>query len=617
MIPSFAKDKLSHLARMRSAAMERDAAHYRVYQVRKGNMRGLFPDQLAFNMSFDGVPTANFIDNVARDLAETIAPLPSLDCTIISGSNATELKRAERKNRIGDHIWTHSRLETQMMTGVDQYVTYGFVPFYVEPDLESNVPYICVDDPRNAYYELDRRGRCKVYACCRRKTIDQLSVEWPEYESALRAKDEYGNAPDGNTELEVVKWVDDKRVILFLPEREGLILGSYEHKMSRTPVHIAERPGDGAYPRGQFDDVVAVQVARAIMSLLALEAAHTAVSAPIAVPADMDEFAIGPHSLLQTDNPQNVRRINLDLPMTTFAEVANLNDELKSGSRYPDARTGGVQASVITGKGIEAMLGTFDSQIKAGQMVFKEALEQITAMAFELDEAWFGGITKRISGVTAGGSYEFEYTPSKDIGGRYACAVTYGFAAGMNPQASVITMLQLEGVGAISKETMQSNLPFSIDPVQEQKKAHIQRTREALEQGMFSLIQSSGPLATSGQDPMPLLKLAVEAIKGLQRGKAIEDAVEDAYTAMEQAKAQAEAEAMAKMQEQMAAAGAPGAPGGAVPGVGPDGLPTGVAPGQAGLPPGGLPDIASFVSGFRGNAELPVNSVTVNRREPI
>jgi hypothetical protein len=37
-------------------------------------------------------------------------------------------RRAERKNRIGEHYWRESRLDTQMFYGADQYLTYGFVP---------------------------------------------------------------------------------------------------------------------------------------------------------------------------------------------------------------------------------------------------------------------------------------------------------------------------------------------------------------------------------------------------------------------------------------------------------------------------------------------------------
>jgi hypothetical protein len=47
-----------------------------------------------------------------------------------------------------------------------------------------------------------------------------------------------------------------------------------------------------------------------------------------------------------------------------------------------------------------------------------------------------------------------------------------------------------------------------------------------------------------------------------------------------------------------------------------NGLPEGVAPGQAGLPPGGQPTVSQMVAGFRGNANLPVNSATIRRTVP-
>jgi hypothetical protein len=111
------------------------------------------------------------------------------------------------------------------------------------------------------------------------------------------------------------------------------------------------------------------------MSTLALEAASIAVQAPIAVPEDMDELPSA-----RTRSPVEERRGH---PQGRAGDAsADLRGEpasrpgAKLGSRYPDARTGGVQASVITGKGVEALLGTFDSQIKGAQMIFKSAFEQ-------------------------------------------------------------------------------------------------------------------------------------------------------------------------------------------------------------------------------------------------
>jgi hypothetical protein len=517
-----------------------------IRQVRTGNIRQMFPSELAFNLSFEGSPIANFVDIVARDMSEGLAPLPALAC--VSGKMKTDAdqKRAENKNRIGDHYWSHSKLETQMLRGADRYITLGFLPFFVEPDTKNKMPFIQVEDPRNAYYELDRYGRTKVYAKRWLRSIDDLVAMFPEYESSIRidpASPRGDKKDTGTTELELVRWVDDTDVTLFLPTRQGLVLAKYAHKMSSCPVHIAERPGLDDTPRGQFDDVIWVQVARSIMSTLALEAASIAVQSPIAVPGDMDEFPIGPHAVMTSDNAGQIHRVNLDLPPQIFAEGQVLDQELHTGARYPEARSGNSTASVITGKGVEALLGTFDTQIKGAQMVLKEAFQQATAFCFEMDEVWWPHDTKTISGTLSGASWELTYSAATEIHGRWACTVTYGFAAGMHPSQSIVTMLQLEGAGLIAKGTAQENLPFSVDMIQMQRRINVESSREALKQGLFSLIQSSGPMAAQGQDPTPVIQLAVSFIKDLENGVMVEDAVANAFAAQAKAKAEEAAEA--------------------------------------------------------------------------
>ena len=601
---------------MRARDAARDANHHIIHEVRKGNIRQLFPEELNFSISFNGSPIANFVDIVARDMAEALAPLPALACTSGRMQSDADQKRAEIKNRIGDDYWAHSKLEIQMLRGADRYISYGFLPAMVEPDVKAKKPFLQLFDPRNSYYELNRFGQCTVFAHRWLKSVDELCAMFPEWASIIKhdpkkASRQYpdGEPEQGHTLFEMVLWADDKNVSLLLPARNGLVLSMYAHKLSRTPVVIAERPGEDDSPRGQFDDVVWVQVARAIMSTLALEAASIAVQAPIAAPDDMDEFPVGPHAILQSSRAQEIHKVNLELPPTIFAEGQVLDQELKLGSRYPDARTGGVQASVITGKGVEALLGTFDTQIKGAQMVFRQMLQDATSVMFEMDEVWWPNESKVINGTLAGTSWEYTYVPSRDINGRWNCTVTYGFAAGMHPSQSVVTMLQLEGVGAISKETVQENLPFGIDTVQEQRKISVEGLREAMKQGLFAYIQSSGQMAANGQDPSQIIQLGVNAVKFIQDGKSVEDAIGMAFD--EQAKAQQAAQAA----QQAAAAGGPGGPGGG--GEGDGGLPPGVAPGQAGLPPGGLPSIENLVAGFRGNASLPINQATVQRRIPI
>lgn len=621
--PTFSSE-VAHYQRMKSAAASRDRYMALALNVREGRIRQLFPAELDLNITFEGVPIANFIDIVGRDISEAVAPLPSLACTAGEMKTDADLRRAETKNRIGDFYWFKSRLEQQMLHGADRYLTYGFQPFFVEPNIEEKRPHIVLDDPVESYYEKNRFGDVIFYAKRWDKRADELAAAFPEYRTIIMSDPDKPARPNGqrpevpgDTLLEMIRWVDKESVTLFLPQRQGLILTTYKHKLNRCPVVIAERPGVGPIPRGQFDDVIWTQVARAIFATLSLEAASQAVQAPIAVPDDMTEFPIGPNSLLQSEKSGEIHRVNLELPPGLFQEGQILDQEMKMGARYPDARSGNSNASVITGKGVEALLGSFDTQIKGAQMIFKQALQDTTSICFEMDEKWWGDVEKVISGTISNLSYEKTYVPKTAINGRYSCTVTYGFASGMKPSQSLVAMLQLEGAGIISKGATMLNMPFDISPDEMQRQIDIEATRDALKQGLFSLVQSAGPLAMQGQDPSLLVKMTADIVKARQNGQSMEDAAIAGFQAYQQA-LQAQQQASQSDSEAPGAPGEGGGTGDAGPG-GPqmDALPPGVAPGQAGLPPGGQPTIENLIAGFRGNASLPVDQATIARRVPV
>lgn len=615
--PSFLNDAVGHYRRLTARAAGRDNLHSLIHQVRRGHIRQLFPSDLNWSLEFNGSPVANFIDVVARDMAEGLAPLPALACVSGRMKSQADEKRAEVKNRIGEYYWRESKLAIQMLTAADQLVSYGFLPGFVEPKVDDKRPHISMIDPRGSYYELDRWGCTQVFYKKYLKSIDALCAMFPEYAALIRRDPNTGRDAAGDNMLDMVQMVDKTSVTLFLPERSGLRLGGYDHKMSRCPVKIIRRPGDDDDPRGQFDDVIYVQVARAMFATLALEAASLAVQAPIAVPEDMTEFPVGPHAILQSKDANQIHRVGIDLPTTVFAEAQSLDQELRVGTRYPDARSGNAAgASVVTGKGVEALLGTFDSQIKGGQIILKDGFEDLTSMCFEMDEAWWPHDSKTINGTISGTSYEFDYTPANDINGRHACTVTYGFAAGLQPEQASIWMLQLEGAGMLAKGTVQENLPFFIDQVQEQKKIHVERSREALEQGVFALVGASGQMAAQGQDPMPIINMAVEMIRGLEDGKPVEESIAQAYQDMVPAQQQQKQQ---ELQDMAAAQGGdqgqgPDQSGGSAPDVGGGGF---TPPGQQGMPAGGRPSLEAMVSGFRGNGTVPVMQNEIRRSVPI
>lgn len=597
---------------MERESIGRDKRMREVRKVRDGEIQDLWPDH--FSERYPQSIVANFIDGVARDLAEVTAPLPALSCSAGQMKTEADKRRASRKQRIGEYYWRKSQLETQMFWAADQYLTYGFVAARLEPDFKNKCPKIRLDDPTGTYYILDRDYHVTEYAKIWKEPVAKLAAKFPDVSSLILY-------PNGRrceeSEIKVVFHVDDTNVTLYLPERKNLILSTYAHRMSRCPVEIAVRPGLHNDPRGQFDDVLWVQLARAVMAQLTIEAGHKAVEAPITVPSDVVELNVGPDAILQTDNPQGVGRVKLQVPAEAFALGQQLDQEQRIGSRYPDARLGQAQASVITGKGVQALMGGFDTQIKTAQTFLGRMIRDITELCFEMDEAWWPDKVETINGSYSGESYQVTYTPRIDIAGNYTCDVTYGFAAGMSPQNALVMMLQARGDGLVDRDTVRRQLraAWGIDIEQAQRDLDVQEYEDGIKQGILAALQSSGQMLAQGMTDQAMLffNIADQMIRGRQNGKPINEILIAALTEYQQ-KQQEQQQAALEAQAQQGAGGAPGGQG--VAGVGPDGLPQGVAPGQAGLAPGGMPSIQSLVTGFTGAGNTPAMSATVRKRLP-
>lgn len=515
-------DKVEALKRRNQ---DRDVRMANVLSVRRGEISNVFPDFFP-----EGMPSpmiANFIDVAARDLAEVLAPLPSFNCTTYNVSSDRAKAAAEKRSMIVNSYIHTSRLQTQMYTGADWYLTYGFLPIIVELDVENNQPRIRLDNPLGAYPEFDRFGRVISYTRRYYKTLAELVAEFPEYESQLIGPKGRENV-DLYSMIEMVRYEDKDQVILYVPSRGNLPLKRTPNPLGEMMVRVAKRPSIDDDMRGQFDDVVWVQLARARFSLLALEAAEKSVQAPLALPNDVQELAFGPDAVLRSQNPQQIRRVGLELPNAAFTEQAVLQQEMRLGARYPEGRTGNIDASIITGQGVQALLGAFDSQIKAGQQVLAQTFEDVISLCMRADEKIFG-YEKTIRGYNDGSPYELKYNPAKDIKGDYTVEVRYGLMAGLDPSRALIFSLQALGGDLVSREFVMSELPWSINVSKEQERIDIQRMRDNLNKAIEASATALPEMIATGQSPAKLILQLSEIIDARRNGSSIEEAAKKVF----------------------------------------------------------------------------------------
>ena len=533
---------------------ERDARNLDVLAVRRGKIAEVYPD--FFPDGVDANVVANFIDIVARDLSEVMAPLPAVNCSAANSVNDRARAFADKRTRIASNYFQHSDLAVQMYSGADWYITYGFVPFIIELDEEANLPRIRVENPIGAYPEFDRYGRCVAFAKRYTMTLGELVTQFPEYDRELLGG--FGYKQDLNAQVEMIRYYDKDQSIIYLPSKDNLVLSKAKNPLGKMMVVVARKPSIDGELRGQFDDVLGIQLLRNRFALLAMEAAEKSVQAPIVLPQDVQELQLGGDAVIRTANPAGVRRVELTLPQGAFTEQQLLNQELRVGARYPEGRTGNIDASIVTGQGVQALMGAFDTQVKSAQAIFASALRDVIQICFETDEMIFPD-EKTIRGVDSGSPYEITYKPSKDIKNDYSADVRYGMLAGLNPAQGLIFMLQALGGKLISRDMAMRELPFTVNVSQELEKIEIEDMRAALLGSLTAMTQAIPQMATQGQDPSDIVNKIAAVIKARQKGQALEDAIEATFAPQQPvppAGAPTEVEQMSPVPEGVPAGGA-------------------------------------------------------------
>ena len=512
------------LARLKTRASARDQRMRDVLSVRQGDISKVYPSM--FSEDYPKPLVANFIDVAARDLAEAMAPLPSFNCAAVNMVSDAQRKSADIRTRIVNYYISSSDLQLQNYSATDWYNTYGLEVGIVEMDYETNNPRIRLLNPFGVYPEMDRFNRTLSITQVIVSDAETVAAQYPEFASQIMKKDW---AVPGSPYLSLVRYHDKDQDLIYIPERKNLVLSRTPNPIGKCMARVIIRPSLDGEARGQFDDVLAVQLARARFAILQIQAAEKSIQAPIAIPQDVQELALGPDSIMRSSQPQNIRRVPLELPAGVFSESANLERELRLGARYPESRNGETNASVVTGRGVQALQAGFDTQIKAAQAQFARLFVELIGLCLEVDEKVFGPITKTIKGTDDGTPFQMKYTPAKDINGDYSVDVRYGLMSGMDPNRAIIALLQMRSDKLVSRDYVRRELPIEINVTQEEQRVDIEEMRDSLRIAITQYAQALPTIAAQGQDPTQIVTRLAEVIKGRQKGIALESIVEKIF----------------------------------------------------------------------------------------
>jgi len=581
--------------RTRFLARDRRAAEVRA--VRHGDFDQLAPG--AFSEDFPRPIVANMIDTYAKHAAAALSPLPRVACQSASMASDRAKAFADKRTKIANNYLKRSRLQAQMQQGADQFYTYGLLVTEVSPNFGDKVPDVFVNDSMGYYPVWDRHGRTIEVGQVFRRRLIELKAEYPDMVVPL--SDAAQRSPQGDDrEVEVYRYADKNRIVLTVPECNSMVLTEVRHNLGRCPIVVTKKPGLDDEVRGTFDDLIWVQIARHTMQMLVLQGADEAVNAPLAVPQDVTDVPTGPGAVIRTTNPAGVQRVNLQVPNQAWAAVDHLKQEMQSGAITPEALGGSIDASVVTGRGVQELMAGYSQQVAMCQETLVGHFAQVVEICFLMDETLWPDVDKQIAGTAQGAPFKITYRASRDIDGDHTVEVSYGGVAGLDPNRELIYLLQMQGAGLVSKDYIRRNLRGELNLFDEESKLLVEQTRESLVQGISALGQSiPGIIAQGGDASDTVAKIAMIATE-VQKGKPIEEVAAKVF-------APPPPPDPVPGSPESVGAGAAGEPGfdafAATPGA------------DATAGPGGRPDLASLFAGI-SNSGAPQLSGGISRMQP-
>lgn len=594
----------ARVAAMRRKYALRDHRNAEVSAVLAGDYNKVAPD--LFSDEWPRPLVANRISVYTRHAAAALAPLPNFSCE--SGKMDSDRARefAEKRGKIVQSYFDNSLVQLQMQERAGQFYTHGLMVTSVEPDFDAKAPLVVYEDPARVYPLWDRIGRTVAVATVFDRALIDLIVEFPDLEGDIKRAYGHGTAiPD--LDVEVVKYVDAHRIAMWVENKPDLVFIDVANPLGKCNVVVTPLPGtDGT--TGAFDDLIWVQLGLHAMQVYTMQGVAQAVNAPIAVPDDVHEVAIGPNEVVRSRTPRDIHRIGLDVPQGAWAAQEYLSRETEFGAIVPEALGGQIDASVVTGKGVQQLMAGYSQQIAMAQESLAAHHKAVASLALEVDEFYFPDVEKSISGKNKGVPYSVSYKPKRDIRGDYSVNVQYGGVAGMDPNRSLVYLLQELGADIVSKDYVRRHLPADIDPSDEEAQILLEQTRGSLMQAFSAFLQSLPEQQALGADPSDLIAKGVTVTKALQRGTSIEDALAEVFPPPEPVEQEAPVEVDPMTGEPVeggpAAGGSGGLPGSAFrPGT----LPT--------RGPGGRPDLNMLFAGTTASGQ-PNLQAGVSRMMP-
>jgi len=462
----------------------------------------------------------NLVKLAWTDLAVQIGRVPELRAEVFNASNA-EMQRAGLLERIGFNYLRNSKPSGKILMHQLAWwlIGGGRSVMVVQPDAEKQIPIFTSRDPRTAY-----PNPKEVYG----NQITELQDIIFKYTLPVRVMDNMGLATKEGTdsvrfprtdtseqrEGTVIEFIDDE---LWIIASDGGTVNIVEHNLGLVPAFVFQTfSPNKPYGLSQFQDQVnfMVSISRLLTQKMAF---NDRVVWPITwVKGHEGKLKIGPH-VINKLGPQGemgqiapTQQIQVDRDieqMTQFSRILNRNPEVRQG----EIQSKGQYTSAKT---LEQLAEAIDTVIGVHWDILSVGMKYGYKVAYKMDQKLWGGKKKTARGTMRGQKFRDEYTPNKDINGRWEIEVEYGF--GVGGYQGFLQQLQAMEAKTQSRRGAMEQMPGIHDVGAKMREIELEMMDDA-GQAAFAALAANGTL-----DPILWAKIRKEmAKKGMPLNEAV------------------------------------------------------------------------------------------------
>ena len=426
------------------------------------------------------------------------AMLPAMFTTPRRGTRKDRAEmNAQKRKRAMLSYWDRSAVRKNLKRFYrDWYhagAAYGIPWTNWDADPANRFPFFMLINPRTAYpLGHDSAGRLTTGMVMRQRRLTDLKADWGATHPALLAMLARREQSGAEVKfLEEIWWFDQSQWAVavadsvlpaywqgstFAPhvgsgtvETEWLTSPA-AHGLQLCPMKEAARVSVDDVPRGALMDVIPnLRTAQNFMASL-LNDLQMNIHAPVVLEGiqNTEEYGLG--AVLIGDGQGNAS-IKRDRPPVNFEAqqtIQNILDRTRNQAMEPAQRSGDAGASIVSAKGTNALMGSFNAELAASQFDIETLIAELTSATANFDEVWCPG-QKTILGIDdASRQFVETYDPATTFGGDYQVRVTYGDRTGLDDQNHLIRLATMRNLEAISLRTFMEKANITEDPLHEE-----------------------------------------------------------------------------------------------------------------------------------------------------